>query len=333
MNSGTISDNTAKGGDNRRRCGGGGVLVYRGTFHAKPQQEGNAVSISNNIANSHGGGVCAVLEGWAGDKACVVLEDVDITANKSTNGNGGGIAFEYEAVEGKLIDCRITENSSACSGGGIWNNCDLFMKGCVISGNTASDVGGGMDSTHLFTIEDGKFTNNGRQKEGFGPTKAGGGLWAAYGPYRANTLTNVTVTGNYADKGGGICAGFNILLSMVNGCVEENEAKNGGGICVVGNGIWATSDIRPFKVEKSSICNNIAQNGGGVYIDGGKLETDAETPISGNTASENGGGMYIAEPGSTVGNNHASRDEEVDRQPGGRLVLRGRPGGHQRARV
>lgn len=33
------------------------------------------------------------------------------------------------------------------------------------------------------------------------------------------------------------------------------------------------------------------------------------------------------------GKTYASHHEEVDRQPGGRLVLRGRPGGHQRARL
>lgn len=137
------------------------------------------------------------------------------------------------------------------------------------------------------------------------------------------TITDLTITGGYAENGGGIniAAGTVTLTNGAN--ILGNQATNGGGVYLAGSGSTlymkgtsvigdkiaytaksSTINLNPTS-ETNSGCANKADNGGGIYCNGGNvyvgcdssgLCTEIELATTGglrrNFASY-GGGVYI----------------------------------------
>ena len=100
---------------------------------------------------------------------------------------------------------------------------------------------------------------SGGSGDGDGDGYFGGGLEN----YGTTTLTNCTITGNYAQKGGGL---NNLGTATLNGCTISNNAVGG----IYGDG----------------------GDGGGLQTFGGTL-TLTNCTVSGNHAQDNGGGLYL----------------------------------------
>lgn len=109
------------------------------------------------------------------------------------------------------------------------------------------------------------------------------------------TMTNVTISGNTAENGGGVYVAGDSTIS--GGTIRDNTAENGGGVYV--NEIW----INMISGEKiythlvlanGDIRNNTTTgNGGGVYV--GDTVTMSGGTITSNTASGVGGGVYVVD--------------------------------------
>lgn len=112
------------------------------------------------------------------------------------------------------------------------------------------------------------------------------------------TLSNVTVTNNTAQEGGGVYIGGYAMhtndIEIVDSEISDNESNgNGGGLLISGlfNGQVKIGDIG----ETVEIINNeSAGDGGGIYIICNNADLMLlETAINSNTANGSGGGAYV----------------------------------------
>jgi Right handed beta helix region len=84
-------------------------------------------------AEGMGGGI------YISGQHIVTLEDCTIKGNQS--GTGGGI---YNDGELQMFGCTVSGNSASYDGGGIYNRGYICLTNCTISGNSAFDEGGGI---------------------------------------------------------------------------------------------------------------------------------------------------------------------------------------------
>jgi hypothetical protein len=161
----------------------------------------------------------------------------------------------------------ISDNWSASSGGGIWNEDTLRVQngsiiGGVGAGNTATDFGGGIENA-------------------LGTT----------------TLDGSIVSANTADRGGGINNLSTLYVqngTIVGGAGAGNQAEwSGGGIR---NNVGGTT-----TVDASTVSVNTAGLSGGGIVNIGTLIVINGSTISANKATgENGGGISNQQPGTTT---------------------------------
>lgn len=185
MTGGTISNNKAN------EMGGGVAVVASleevsgrlGNFQSSAQILGG--TISDNIAHDGAGvlasayfctesrGICAPKPGVGTPKTPgLLLKNTTITNNTANQDQGYG-AGVYTVImkspaKAEILDCTITENSSAIGGGvasyGYFTS--LTIDGCTITGNKASYYGGGFAADLNFdegagtTIYNTKLCNN-----------------------------------------------------------------------------------------------------------------------------------------------------------------------------
>lgn len=113
------------------------------------------------------------------------------------------------------------------------------------------------------------------------------------------------------NNGGGVYLENASADLTYNSTVSDNTATfAGGGLFVDGSGQTALSN--PLYVDgTSSVIDNTAEDGGGLYLQGPGATLNLEGELSDNTAYDYGGGAYLAEstfnstPGSRIWNNDA----------------------------
>jgi hypothetical protein len=246
------------------------------------------------------------------DGITATIKDLTITGGKcnTTNGpaSGGGILNVGTLV---LERCAVAGNVAG-KGGGICS-CDDYGTAGVISltlidtdvtGNTATaNTGGGISSDGSLTITRGEISGNTAGSASKAAT--GGGIFCALDM----TATDVTIKQNMSwENAGGLLLGKNTTPATttwtLSGCdVADNDTLGSGG------------GINAFKGKlnlssATTIRNNTAFSGGGMFISGGCAATLNDTSsITGNEASRvvngqnqgNGGGAFISfEPGTTL---------------------------------
>ena len=208
------------------------------------------------------------------DHADVVLDAVTIThgtgqiiPNTDSRLWGGGI-FNNEGTV-SLISSTVTENT-AFEGAGIFNDGYLILIGSDVSNNNG-DFGAGINSQGQIAIIRSTLTDNNAPGDGGAIFSWGGtGMWI--------TVTDSTISGNYAGwgDGGGICSYYG-PLTVTNSTLSDNTAEGYGG------GIFFYGDPAPLTVVDSTITGNtvVWGDGGGVYISGGAA-TFTNTTFSDN---------------------------------------------------
>ncbi len=136
----TIRWNVAKDHLNNSSTEGGGVF-FSG-LDANPVLT-NCV-IVGNVASSGGGVYC-------GSGVSLTMVDCVISRNAADDGRmpckwcrGGGLDCFWGSIV-ELVNCRIEENWSRGSGGGIYNDDGLLtLRGCTVRGNASAEEGGGL---------------------------------------------------------------------------------------------------------------------------------------------------------------------------------------------
>ena len=236
-----------------------------------------------NHASSSGGGV--------------YNQEADLTITNSvfdqnSGYSGGGVSHSDGNVT--IEDSVFTGNSST-SGGGIYLSLGIqdesvLISNCIISGNIASDTGGGIKSSSgLISIENCTISNNSAEDG------AGGGILASSSEL---SIFNTTISNNSATGlGGGIYSVFDPDLRIENCTISDNQSKIAGG------GIFIAS--RYSSIINCTISGNYAGadsysayagKGGGVYYSGVDEHDDPEIlncTIINNEAVNEGGGVAV----------------------------------------
>ena len=260
------------------------------------------LTVIRNVSTGTGGGIDAVKGKELVVDQCVINEN-------TATGKGGGIHVEDTPL--RVIDSKI-KNNQGFHGAGI-NFSDTEKPVCgrheitrtLIEGNrNDSGIGGGIyiGATSEITIKDSTIKDNAADQ--------GGGI-GAYTP-ASTILDNVSIVGNHAKVGAGILAltdhACDTELKLQNNTeVKDNTATYYGG------GLMAWNDCDAGKkqvvtVENSSICNNSATDGAGIFINFEEYAKNAFVTINlgtgavvqGNTATRNGGGIFARNLGDTA---------------------------------
>ena len=232
--------------------------------------------------------------------------DFDITGALTIQGAGAG----RTVIDGQLLDRVFDVSGSAPSsikvvfqgltvrngnvigpGGGIRvGNADLVVRDCVVTGNRASETGGGISNVPGTANVTLARTTVSRNVAGSG----GGGISVT--GISVLTVKNTTIRRNIAGvNGGGI---FADTATLINSKISANSASSAGG------GIWVSDTA---TLTGSTVTGNTATgDGGGINAFATTLTTST---VSGNSAGGNGGGINANTTatltGSTVGGNSA----------------------------
>jgi CSLREA domain-containing protein len=116
------------------------------------------------------------------------------------------------------------------------------------------------------------------------------------------TVTNSTLSGNYASHGGGI-ASWNYPLTVTNSTISGNNAS------IYGGGIYSNSPT--MTVTNSTLSGNYAGNNGGGIASFHRTSTVINSTLSGNNTTFSGGGIYnqggtLTVTNSTLSGNNAN---------------------------
>jgi predicted outer membrane repeat protein len=223
-----------------------------------------------------------------------VSEDVKGTAISISH--GGILVMEGDAIITGCSDTTGRDYYFARGGGVFIEGGSLTMKDNASIVNNGSDIGGGVYITNygygrnsipgtLTMLNNSRITNN--------MAKTGGGIFSCGSIVLQNS---VNISNNSANDGGGIFRVYGELTIKDNVLIQNNTAgNNGGGIFAgatqIGSTLYSPNNETVLLIQgQAKITENIAKNGGGIYISGGKLS------ITGGEVSKNkaeyGAGIY-----------------------------------------
>ena len=248
--------------------------------------------------------------------ATTVIDATGASASVMTVGQGGTpLTGGFTELTGVTM-----QGGSAIDGAGlnIGDTSDTaVLSGVVITGNTATEFGGGVYVDGNLWATDSSFSNN--------TAPDGGGLYNNSGNIR---LTDCTVDGNSTTSyGGGIDADSG-TTAITGGSISHNVINVADGSFGEGAGIWAWATtisgttisgnvIQPalaltlpttgdgagmyigfgsgpfdmLTVSDNTIASTLDGNGGGIFDDSGSVLSDST--VSGNTVTNGtGGGIY-----------------------------------------
>ena len=171
---------------------------------------------------------------WA-DFASPTLILCNIIANRAYS--GGGIAGTFS----EITRCTIADNIAIGGDGGGLLGSSARIDKCIFINNSAHS-GGGL-STGYVIISDCLISNN-------RATVDGGGVHAFHGPA---AITNCTITGNCAPRGGAIYAiGETSTVTVANSTIADNLANSTGGVCRFdgGSATFVNSILWGYSVPK-----------------------------------------------------------------------------------
>jgi hypothetical protein len=320
---------------------------------------GNSSQISPSSNQSFGSGISV-------HGGTLTVSDSTISGNSSVSaygilGGGGGIrAFDASVT---IDHSTISGNSAYAFGGGIFAELGtLSVKGSTIFGNSLSGVYGGGGGIYLGTVDSATIKDSTISGNSTGPfgNPSGGGIWNSFGgPIKGGggrlTVSNCTLSGNFAYLGGGILNEVGPLivsdstlsgnsasyggggiynyfanLTVNNSTLSGNSAIYGGGIFNDHSAIVTTSKLSA-AVTNSTLSGNSAIYGGGIYNSYYSTLTLHNSTLSANFATNNdgvGGGIYNASTGTLDINDSALSANSASAYGGGianfgNLTLRG----------
>ena len=205
----------------------------------------------------------------------ITLDNVKVCDNKfqGTGGSGAGI---YNQLNLTLKECEISGNTAAeisnqgGAGGGIFNRCELSLIDCLIKSNRAGDKGGGIYNSGTLTIKNCTISGN--------KSVTGGGVQNE----KTMTISNSTFNGNTVDKKDSDtpCGGaIHIASERSAECTAEidntifinNTALEGygGAISMKSSGNTSTITLKEnVKIGGEKGKGNTAIYGGGIYTAG-----------------------------------------------------------------
>lgn len=263
---------------------GGGVMSWGGDSKITIKD----ATIHKNSCNGSGGGAYA-----HSGSTIEMYENVIISENKAS-GNGGGAASSGIIT---ISGSTIKQNTAGNYGGGLYANANIIFHDGIINNNASKYGGGASVNNGSFIMENGTIASNTSALYGGGIYISKGNFTMTDGEVSSNTSGSANST---TGMGGGVYienGNFNMQYGEI---IDNNTTCDGGAIYISG------TDNTTLTVESGLIGNNIALNyGGAIYITNGNIiigteicHNDGETsnhihPIIENNIASNGGGIYV----------------------------------------
>jgi hypothetical protein len=237
----------------------------------------------------------------------LTLTNMTLTGDTAT-ADGGGVVMENTVNSNwtlTLNACTISYDHAGDAGGGI--DTDGFGKviinGGTITGNTDLNQGAGIyvDAIQVGTVFVGApcvmtgtiVSNNSALNPGaLGPPASGGsGGGISNAGNGAFTMTNCTVSNNFANGTGGGFSDENAqaTLTVVNSVFSGNSASGDGGAIQEGG--------PRLTITHSSFDNNFSGGSGGAVFYNGTTLTIKGSTFDGNSVSGNGGAIEVETTG------------------------------------
>ena len=200
-----------------------------------------------------------------------------VVSNNGANNDGGGVLMKESAVfmgnRSEIIDSAISQNSAGGNGGGVYLQSFNGMRimNSNISGNSSSGNGGGLySSSSNLTISDSVIMLNTAN------AGSGGGIYNI----GVLNISRSSVSKNSAvGNGGGILNWNNSDLSAISLTISNNTSNAFGG------GIFNHSFASTISLTSSSIVENSADViGGGVFNSSDGTVTARNTIFANNSA-------------------------------------------------
>ena len=254
----TITGNETVGGDSNGEVGGGGIFA----LHADVSMQNVTVSENSVTGSRNDGGGILVRYG------SLTMDGCHVEGNTAPD-CGGGMILRHSELNAAN---SFFENNTAPQGAGIYFNdasgdaekgCsgkhEHLITGSTISGNTASNIGGGMYVGTIVNL----------------------------------TLRNSKLLKNDgASQGGAIVAYSAGTIELDGVSISENKAENGAGIYTLGTAVCKT-DIR--LLNGTAIDTNTATGyGGAIYAyNAANINIAANSAVYNNTAKSAGDDLLL----------------------------------------
>ena len=181
------------------------------------------------------GGGAATVGPVEGDPVSLTMIGCDVVDCGDGSFTAGGAVYNNHRTVFEAVDCRFERNRALGSGGALRfnTNCHLSATRCSFSDNDlmgrGNTYGAGIHA-YLSSLDLNECTIQNNTASG---TSIGGGIWFEGQPnqsYHAN-LTNCVVTGNQAQRGGGIHVRHYNTMDLRFSTVSGNSADSlGAGV-------------------------------------------------------------------------------------------------------
>lgn len=177
-------------------------------------------------------------------------------------------------IAGPGANLLTVDGNPSPSGVFVVGNSNFNLSGVKIQGGAASATGGGGVS-----VDGGRVVLDSVYITGNSAVK-GGGVQITNTGSSTNIIRNSTISGNsVTDSCGGVRVTFTASLDLVNSTISGNNgsgtAGNGGGLCAEG----------AVTLPNSTITNNTAMQGGGIFVANTGTLDFGSTIVVGNTAT------------------------------------------------
>jgi hypothetical protein len=178
------------------------------------------------------------------------------------DGDDGGTVVTVNNVPVRFVDLRIVDGA-ATNGGGVYSaGGRLTFVRTTVSGNVASNAGGGIAATAPVVLSDSRVTWNKVEQSSSGPMVMGGGVYAT-----SVTLTRSTVRSNLAHAvgaanptrayGGGIFLSGAGSLVAKHSHIDKNTARaNGPSATTLGGGVTQQAGGPALRFTDSALNGN-----------------------------------------------------------------------------
>ena len=297
----SFSSNSATFGAGLANIGTIGTLT-NSTFTANTAGNGgglvNIGTISNATNDIFRGNTAGIGGGISNGGTIVSLSTTKISANylvsnggAVTNGAGGGIANNFGRITmtNDLLTGNSATNGPLASGGGIESSGAVTMVRCVVQGNQASGVGGGIknedqaDPQFVFTVRSSTIVRN-TVTSPTGPATGG----AIFNEGQLS-LAGSSVLGNRAIAQSGRAVGAGIYnagsLSVTGSSVSVNTVRDKSG-AAEGGGVYVDVGSTKTALSSATVAGNLAigatPDGGGVFYAGGAKVSLTNSEVTGN---------------------------------------------------
>ena len=246
---------------------GGAILVWDGALVTLIR-----TIFHDNTARQYGGAILVEGASILGINASQFYSN----AAQAVSAQGGAIYTQGTLV---IIDSTFHSNHANGNGGVIFMNAgSTDIRRSTFNANWAGSGGAYQQEAGILTAGESWFYGNGYNPSGTPVTSYGGAFDISGG---AATLTNLTVSGNYADFGGGLF--LNSASAMQNMTLSGNHARYGAGLYRFSGDMTLTN---------VTVYQNSATNGtGGVHQTAGAAGAAVihNTIVANNTGADANG--------------------------------------------